>query len=168
MDNIDFIVHISSQDDVIDIDESTIDTIHWPPIMNTIIPERFECLERTTDKLTDEQNRLLEQIREFIDETRLAALCCELVRRYEEEENKNDMNTIRSIIIDLLFVLEFVGYCLLASINASYCCKTFARIHRSVRCMYHLIFDIHATNINSSNLVFVFCRLVIEYARLAA
>jgi hypothetical protein len=48
--------------------------------MNTLIPERFKCPEQSDALLTAEQEALIGNIRDLIDETRLAALCCELVR----------------------------------------------------------------------------------------
>lgn len=62
----------------VDVDEN-VEKINWPPTMNTSIPETFEFSQEWKEELTSEQNHFLAEIRELIDETRIAALCCELV-----------------------------------------------------------------------------------------
>lgn len=53
--------------------------ITWPPTIHTNIPETFEFAQEWTENLTEEQEKFLSKIRELIDETRIASLCCELV-----------------------------------------------------------------------------------------
>ena len=69
----------NSTDGPIQIDDPSTEAINWAPTMNTLIPERFECLQQSDALLSEEQEALMGHMREVIDETRLAALCCELV-----------------------------------------------------------------------------------------
>ncbi len=69
----------------VDVDEhqqtndENIAKINWAPTINTIIPETFEFSQESNENLTSEQETFIREIRELIDETRIAALCCELV-----------------------------------------------------------------------------------------
>lgn len=69
---------IEVNEDTKSIDEN-LEKIHWAPTINTIIPDKFECLQESDEILTPEQELFIDDIRELIDETRIAALCCELV-----------------------------------------------------------------------------------------
>jgi hypothetical protein len=66
-------------DDNPNADHSSTEKINWAPTINTIIPETFECPQESDINLTSEQETFVREIRELIDETRLVALCCELV-----------------------------------------------------------------------------------------
>lgn len=61
-------------------EEKTLEKINWGPTINTILPETFEYESKSEEMPTCEQNKFLGQIRELLDETHLASLCCELVR----------------------------------------------------------------------------------------
>src|SRR5690349_135289 len=80
-----FILILFRNDLHIDIDDNqktndeNLEKINWAPTINTIIPERFECPQESDEKLSSEQEIFIRDIRELIDETRIAALCCELV-----------------------------------------------------------------------------------------
>ena len=68
-----------------DIDESlpasdeNVAKIDWAPTINAHIPETFECPQESKENLTPEQEIFVQNVRELIDETRITALCCELV-----------------------------------------------------------------------------------------
>ena len=53
--------------------------INWTPTIHTTIPETFECPQQSEEELTHEQEIFVRHISQFIDETRITALCCELV-----------------------------------------------------------------------------------------
>jgi hypothetical protein len=59
--------------------EENLGKINWAPTINTIIPETLECPEEIDENLTSEQEIFVRNVRELINETRIAALCCELV-----------------------------------------------------------------------------------------
>lgn len=59
--------------------DENLEKINWAPTINTIIPDTFECLQESDEELTSEQKIFVQNIRELIDETRIAALCCESV-----------------------------------------------------------------------------------------
>jgi len=61
------------------LNDENLEKINWAPTINTIIPETFECPEESDENLTLEQQIFIRDIRELINETRIAALCCELV-----------------------------------------------------------------------------------------
>ena len=60
-------------------DEENLEKINWAPTINTIIPETIECPQEIDENLTSEQEVFMRDVRELINETRIAALCCELV-----------------------------------------------------------------------------------------
>ena len=72
-----------SDDSQVDVDgegeENPLGQVNWAPTINTTIPETFECVQQSDDTLSTEQSSFVEHVRPLIDETRLAALCCELV-----------------------------------------------------------------------------------------
>ncbi len=80
-----FFVKFFRNDLNIDIDnnmkfnDEILEKINWAPTINTIIPETFECPQESNENLTSEQEIFIQDIRELINETRIAALCCELV-----------------------------------------------------------------------------------------
>ena len=59
--------------------DENIGRINWAPTINTIIPETFEFSQESKENLTEKEETFVRDIRELIDETRIAALCCELV-----------------------------------------------------------------------------------------
>ncbi|CAF3100134.1 unnamed protein product [Rotaria socialis] len=74
----------STNDSNIDIDENpkspieNVKKIYWTPTINAIIPETYECPQQQSEEnLTQEQETFLEDVRELINETRIAGLCCE-------------------------------------------------------------------------------------------
>ena len=66
-------------DDQEKLKEDNLDKIHWAPMIKTIIPETFECLQQSDENLNLEQEKFIQDIRELIDETRITTLCCESV-----------------------------------------------------------------------------------------
>ncbi|CAF0924328.1 unnamed protein product [Rotaria sordida] len=79
-----FLNSISTNDLIIDIDDNqklnneNIKKINWTPTINTIIPETFEYSQQlSNENLTQEQETFIQDIRELINETHIASLCCE-------------------------------------------------------------------------------------------
>lgn len=60
--------------------DQPLEKINWAPTINTNLPETFDYEQKSDQILTAEQEIFINRIREFIDETHLASLCCELVR----------------------------------------------------------------------------------------
>ncbi len=80
-------------DDNPKLNDEHLEKIIWAPTINTIIPDIFECPQESDEYLTSEQETFIQDIRELIDETRIAALCCELVL----------FNTLYSIVKQCIF-----------------------------------------------------------------
>ncbi len=66
-------------DDNVKFNDENLGKINWAPTINTTIPETMECPQEIDENLTSEQETLMRDIQELINETRVAALCCELV-----------------------------------------------------------------------------------------
>ena len=101
-------------------DRST-EAINWAPTMNTLIPERFECPQQSDTPTTTEQEAFIGSVRDLIDETRLAALCCELVCWWRLFE----------LFIDDIFFSECLWRCLLAFIHSSHRVEALSTLHWS-------------------------------------
>jgi len=80
-------------DDNPKVNDEHLEKIIWAPTINTIIPDIFEFPQESDEYLTSEQETFIRDIRELIDETRIAALCCELVLS----------NTLYSIVKPCIF-----------------------------------------------------------------
>ncbi|CAF5200739.1 unnamed protein product, partial [Rotaria magnacalcarata] len=116
----------------IDIDENpkspieNVKKIYWTPTINAIIPETYECPQQQSEEnLTQEQETFLEDVRELINETRIAGLCCE----------SNNCNVVywRLSIHRIVFKLHSLfshhsNYTNLLDWLHEYICKTFDRI----------------------------------------
>ncbi|CAF1248789.1 unnamed protein product [Adineta steineri] len=64
-------------DDTLKSNDENIEKINWAPTINTILPESYECPQEPDENLTSEQEIFVQNIRELINETRVATLCCE-------------------------------------------------------------------------------------------
>ena len=71
-------LNVEIDDQQLAVDEN-VEKIHWPPTIHTNIPETFEFEQEWNGNLTEEQEKFLGEIRQLINETRLASLCCESV-----------------------------------------------------------------------------------------
>ena len=65
--------------------------ITWPPTITHQIPEDYQCEEQTLHFNDKDEERLMEIVKELIDQVHLAALCGERVRD-REEQLKRQMN----------------------------------------------------------------------------
>ncbi|CAF3470465.1 unnamed protein product [Rotaria sp. Silwood1] len=126
-----FLNSTSINDSIIDIDDNqklineNIKNINWTPTINTIIPDIFECLQQTNENLTQEQQIFIQDIRELINETHIASLCC-------ESNNCNVVYwrlSIHHIVAKLYSLLTLhSNYKNLLDWLHEYICKTFDRI----------------------------------------
>ncbi len=103
------------------LDDENIARINWAPTINAHIPETFEFPQESKENLTAEQEIFIREIRELIDETRIAALCCELVL-------SNVLFNTKTINFNFL---EFLRCCILAFIDPSYRFETLYTSHSS-------------------------------------
>ncbi|CAF0945639.1 unnamed protein product [Rotaria sp. Silwood1] len=123
-----FLNSTSINDSIIDIDDNQKlinENINWTPTINTIIPDIFECLQQTNENLTQEQQIFIQDIRELINETHIASLCC-------ESNNCNVVYwrlSIHHIVAKLYSLLTLhSNYKNLLDWLHEYICKTFDRI----------------------------------------
>ncbi|UJR09297.1 hypothetical protein I4U23_013540 [Adineta vaga] len=64
-------------DNSLERNEENLEKISWAPMIKTLIPEKYEFLQQSDEILTSEQDKFIQNIRQLIDETRIATLCCE-------------------------------------------------------------------------------------------
>ena len=116
---------LSSDDSQVDIDgegeENPLGQVNWAPTITTTIPETFECVQQADDTLSAEQSAFIEHVRPLIDETRLAALCCELVR-------VSIVSQVEGMRVSLA---ECLRRRLLAIVHSPYCGETVLAARRS-------------------------------------
>jgi hypothetical protein len=86
--------------------EEDVGKINWAPTMNAIIPDTFECPQEFDEKLTPEQEIFIGDIRALIDETRIAALCCEQV--FSNHSSLRICNYFRILVMLSIGVYPFI------------------------------------------------------------
>lgn len=81
--------------------------INWGPTINTNLPETFQYEGNSEEIPTGEQENFFTHIREFLDETHLASLCCELVIDFLRKINLLEKNDFFLRIHPMLFIGDY-------------------------------------------------------------
>lgn len=88
--------------------DEVVEKINWAPIINAIIPESYECPQQAVEQLTDEREQFVESVRQLIDETRIAVLCCESVLHVRSSPVSASAFDFRALPISSVGVCPFI------------------------------------------------------------